>query len=61
MSEAPSFSRARAAEILGPAAMEKARRVVDAAPPLRPELREQLRAVFASARAMQSQPPADAA
>ena len=61
MNAAPAFSRARAEQILGPAAIEKARRIVDAAPPLRPELREQLRAVFASARAIESQPPADAA
>lgn len=61
MSAVPAFSRARAEQLLGPAAVEKARRVVDAAPPLRPELREQLRAVFASARALENQAPADAA
>ncbi|MGW2720789.1 hypothetical protein [Streptomyces sp. NPDC001492] len=57
----PRFSRAEAERVLGPAVIERARRLVDEAPPLRPELREQLRAVFASARAMRKQPPADAA
>lgn len=57
----PRFSRAEAERLLGPVVVEKARRIVDAAPPLRPELREQLRAVFTSARAMRRQPPADAA
>lgn len=62
MSEASGFSRAEAEQLLGPAVMEAIRRKVDAAPPLRPELREQLRAVFASARAMRKQrPAADAA
>lgn len=62
MSTPPAFSRAAAEQLLGPAVIAQARRVVDAAPPLRPELREQLRAVFASAREMQRQAPtADAA
>ncbi|MFI9168797.1 hypothetical protein [Streptomyces lincolnensis] len=52
MSAAPKFSRAEAERVLGPAVVEKVRRVVDAAPPLRPELREQLRALFQSAREM---------
>jgi hypothetical protein len=58
MSAAPAFSRAAAERLLGPAVIAQARRVVDAAPPLRPELREQLRAVFTSAREMQRQTPA---
>ncbi|MFH8717290.1 hypothetical protein [Streptomyces zaomyceticus] len=44
------FSRAAAEKRLGPAAVEAIHKVVDAAPPLRPEQREQLRAIFASAR-----------
>lgn len=56
MSATP-FSRAEAERLLGPAVIERARRMVDAAPPLRPELREQLRAIFASARAMREQKP----
>lgn len=46
---APRFSLAEAERLLGPAVIEAARRNVDAAPPMRPELREQVRAVFASA------------
>jgi len=61
VSAAPQFSRAEAERMLGPDVVEHARRVVDAAPPLRPELREQLRALFASAREMRRTPPADAA
>lgn len=44
------FDRAAAARSLGPAAVAKARALVDAAPPLSIERWEQLRAVFASAR-----------
>lgn len=50
MSAPQEFSRAEAERRLGPAAVEAVRRLVEAAPPLRPEAREQLRAVFASAR-----------
>ncbi|MEU5892535.1 hypothetical protein ABZ835_37700 [Streptomyces sp. NPDC047461] len=57
MSGTPPFSLAAAERNLGPDVMAKVRRLVDEAPPLRPELREQLRAVFASARAMREQPP----
>lgn len=52
------MTRAEAARILGPAVVEAARREVDEAPPLRPEQREQLRATFASARAIRSVRPA---
>lgn len=38
--------------LLGPAVMEKVRRIVDAAPALRPEQAEDIRAVFASERAI---------
>lgn len=38
--------------LLGPAAVEEIRRIVDAAPPFRPEQAENLRALFASARAI---------
>lgn len=58
MSAAPEFSLKEAERRLGPAAVEAARRLVDAAPPLRPEQREQLRAVFASARTAKPTPPA---
>lgn len=44
------FSRAAAQERLGPAAMEAIKKSVADAPPLRPEQREQLRAIFATAR-----------
>lgn len=44
------FSRAEAERLLGPEVVAAVRELVDAAPPLRPEQREQLRAVFASAR-----------
>lgn len=44
------FNRAEAERLLGPAAVAKARALADAAPPLSIEQREQLRAVFASAR-----------
>jgi hypothetical protein len=47
------MTRAEAERLLPPAAIAAARRNVDAAPPIRPEQREQLRAVFASVRAMQ--------
>jgi len=58
MSAPQPFSLAAAERRLGPAAVEAARRNVEAAPPLRPELREQLRAVFASAYAMRPKAPA---
>lgn len=47
---APAFDRAAAEKRLGPAGVAKLRRLVADAPPLRTEQREQLRAVFASAR-----------
>lgn len=46
---APAFDRAAAMRRLGPAGLEAVRRSVAAAPPLRTEQREQLRAVFDSA------------
>lgn len=56
------MTRAEAAQILGPAVVEAARQEAAAAPPLRVEQREQLRALFASARAIRSvRPAADAA
>lgn len=50
MSTAPGFSLAEAERRLGPAAIAAARKNVEAAPTVRPELREQIRAVFLSAR-----------
>lgn len=44
------FSRAEAERLLGPAAVARARQLVDEAPPLSPEIREKLRALFLSAR-----------
>lgn len=59
---APSeFSLAEAERLLGPDVMEHAQRLVDEAPPLSPEIRAQLRAVFVSARQMRDLPAADAA
>ncbi|MGV9282177.1 hypothetical protein [Streptomyces sp. NPDC003730] len=56
------MTRAEAERLLGPVVVENVRREVEAAPPLSTEQREQLRAVFASARAMQDlRPAADAA
>ncbi|MGW1463890.1 hypothetical protein ACWCPT_05980 [Streptomyces sp. NPDC002308] len=49
MSAAP-FSRAAAERRLGPAAVAAVRRIAAEAPALRQEQREQLRALFASAR-----------
>lgn len=49
MNSSPRFSRAEAAHRLGPAAIAIARRNVDTAPPIRPETKEQIRAVFLSA------------
>ncbi|MGH8964722.1 MAG: hypothetical protein ACRDXB_05250 [Actinomycetes bacterium] len=46
----PAFDRAAAMQHLGPAGVAKLRRLVADAPPLRTEQREQIRAVFASAR-----------
>jgi hypothetical protein len=50
MSTEAEFSREKAERLLGPAAIARARQIVDAAPPLSPEVREKLRAVFATAR-----------
>lgn len=61
MTAAPRFSLAEAERRLRPAVIEAARRSVDAAPPLRVEQREQIRAVFASARIAPAFPAADAA
>jgi len=61
VSAAPRFSRAEAERLLGPVVVEHIRQAVAEAPPLGPELREQLRAVFMSAREMRRIPPADAA
>jgi hypothetical protein len=61
MNSAPPFSRAEAAHRLGPAAIAIARRNVDAAPPIRPEIKEQIRAVFLSGRAARGQQVAPAA
>lgn len=56
------FSRAEAERLLGPDVIAAIRELVDEAPPLRPEQREQIRAVFASARpARAPRPAADAA
>jgi hypothetical protein len=52
------FSLADAEATFGPAAMEHIDRAVSQAPPLSPELRERLRALFASARGMRAEPPA---
>ncbi|MFJ6143078.1 hypothetical protein ACIQH7_05730 [Streptomyces anulatus] len=46
----PPFDRAAAERRLGPAVLADIRRLVDEAPPLKPEQREQLRTAFASAR-----------
>ncbi|MGW3913169.1 hypothetical protein ACWEBX_16880 [Streptomyces sp. NPDC005070] len=58
MSVGPLFGREEAERRLGPAAVERARQNVAAAPPLGPELREQLRALFASVRFAERQAPA---
>lgn len=50
------FSRAAAEELLGPSAVAEIRRQAEMAPPLRPEQRERIRAVFASARVMAGDP-----
>lgn len=55
------FSFAEAERLLGPEVMEHAQRLADEAPPLSPEIRAQVRAVFVSARAMGGLPAADAA
>ncbi|MFF8679555.1 hypothetical protein ACF07F_16750 [Streptomyces sp. NPDC015237] len=58
----PEFSLADAESVFGPEAMEYVDRAVAAAPPFRPELREQLRAALASARnERKSRPAAKAA
>lgn len=51
------FCRTCAESRLGPAAIEKARRVVAEAPPMSIELKAKVRAVFASARQVSSEPP----
>jgi hypothetical protein len=61
MSTEPEFSREKAERLLGPAAIARARQIVDAAPPLSPEVREQLRALFASARTAPPASPSKAA
>ncbi|MGC5400169.1 hypothetical protein ACPXCP_31070 [Streptomyces sp. DT20] len=58
---APTFDRAAAARRLGPAGVEAIRRTVATAPPLRPEQREQLRALFASVHVAERGRPAQAA
>lgn len=52
------FDRAAAVRRLGPAAVATARRIVDAAPPLSIEQREQIRAAFATARHRKTANPA---
>lgn len=52
------FSRAEAEKLLGPDVVEEIRREVAALPPLSTEQREQLRALFASARAIRDVRPA---
>lgn len=58
MSTGPLFDRAEAEHRLGPAAVAASRRNAEAAPPLRPEQREWLRLLFASARFAKPQAPA---
>ncbi|MFZ4264465.1 hypothetical protein [Streptomyces arboris] len=60
---AQEFSRAAAELLLGADAVAEIRRQAKEAPPLRQEQREQIRAVFASARVMAGEPlrPARAA
>lgn len=55
------FSFAEAERILGPAAMAEADRLAAEAPPLSPEQRARLRALFVSAHAIAALPAADAA
>ncbi|MFJ3097410.1 hypothetical protein [Streptomyces hydrogenans] len=53
------FDMAAARKRLGPQAVAALQRAVAEAPPLRPETREQIRAVFATARPVQAfTPPA---
>jgi len=56
----PPFCRKCAAEILGPDIVAAARREAANAPPLNTEQRENLRALFASARATRGDKPAAA-
>ncbi|MFJ2567931.1 hypothetical protein ACIO02_34195 [Streptomyces sp. NPDC087568] len=51
------FCRAAAERSLGRAVVEEIRRQVDAAPPLRPVQRTQVRAVFATARPVRDLTP----
>lgn len=51
------FSRAAAELLLGAGAVAEIRRQAQEAPPLRQEQREQIRAVFASARVMAGEQP----
>ena len=61
MSTPPPFDRAAAMRRLGPAGVQAIRHSVAAAPPLRTEQREQLRAAFASARVAEHLRPAQQA
>lgn len=63
MSAGHRYDPAKAERVLGEAAMKAARRNAATAPPLSVELREQIRAVFASARVTRPKAPrpADAA
>ena len=58
MSAGPLFDREEVERRLGPAAVEASRRSAAAAPPLRPEQREFLRALFASVSFAEPQAPA---
>lgn len=57
MSAGPLFDREATERRLGPAAVEASRRNAAAAPPLRPEQREFLRALFASIHFAEPQEP----
>ncbi|MGW2210160.1 hypothetical protein [Streptomyces sp. NPDC001781] len=58
MSAPAGFSRAAAERLLGPAVVDAVRRQVDAAPPLGPEQRARLRAVFVTAQGLTPRTPA---
>ncbi|MGA4896701.1 hypothetical protein ACPCAJ_01880 [Streptomyces griseoincarnatus] len=56
------WCRAEAERLLGPDVMKRIRELAAEAPPMRPEQREQIRAVFASVRvARRATPAAEAA
>ncbi|MFD4738671.1 hypothetical protein ACWCYZ_16890 [Streptomyces virginiae] len=55
------FSRAQAAQRLGPEAAQAIRELAAAAPPLSTEMRMQIQAVFASASPATTRPPMPAA